>query len=57
MKTWRVVFTVEMEAHVDASTEDEAIELAKEHVLAGADDGMTFVAEEASVWRDEGEDE
>lgn len=53
MKTWRVVFTVEMEAHVDASTEDEAIELAKEHVLAGADDGMTFVAEEATVWRDD----
>jgi hypothetical protein len=56
MKTYRVVFTLEMEHHVDASTEEEAIELAKD-ALVGLEDGMVLVAEEASVWRDEVEDE
>lgn len=52
MKTWRVVFTVEMESHVDADTEEEAILIAFEG-LVGLEDGVTIVAEEATVWRDE----
>lgn len=52
MKTWRVVFTMEVESHVDADTEEEAILIAREG-LVGLEDGMTFVAEEATVWRDD----
>lgn len=56
MKTWRVVFTMEVESHVDADTEEEAILIAREG-LVGLEDGMTFVAEEATVWRDDDDQE
>lgn len=49
MKTWRVVHVVEMESFVDADTEEEAVQIAREGLL-GLEDGATISAEEATVW-------
>ena len=55
MKTWRVVFTVELESHVDAETEDEALLIAREGFI-GLEDGGVVIEETATVWEDDSED-
>jgi hypothetical protein len=54
VKTYRVVFTIEVQSHIEADSEEEAVRLAREG-LVGAEDGMTIVAEEAMLWAEEGE--
>ena len=55
MKTWRVVFTVELESHVDAETEEEALLVAREGFI-GLEDGGVVIEETATVWEDDTDD-
>lgn len=52
MKTYKVTITMEVVSYVDAETDQEAVEVAREGLL-GLDDGAVVVAEEVYLWSDD----